>query len=114
MWQIHRPRQETDLGFSAIVEDLKRSTGRSILFSILAVCLAVFFSVVITSPFSWTFWLVMGIALFSCAVSYILLDRSIWFSHFILIAGLLSSIGLAVWYFPVPEVILLCAFLPLL
>ena len=114
MWQIHKPQQKTNPGFSAMVEDLQRSTGRSILFSILAVCLTAFFTVVITSPFSWHFWLVMGIALFSCAASYFLLNRSIGVSHFILIAGLLASIGLAVWYFPVPEIVLLCAFLPML
>lgn len=74
MWQICRPQQKTDLGFSATVEDLQRSTGRSILFSILAVCLLAFFAVVITSPFSWNFWLVMSIALFSCAASYLLLN----------------------------------------
>jgi signal transduction histidine kinase/DNA-binding response OmpR family regulator len=114
MWQIYRPQQKTDLGFSATVEDLQRSTERSILFSILAVCLLAFFAVVITSPFSWHFWLVMSIALFSCAASYLLLNRSIWISHFILIAGLLSSIGLAMGFFPIPEIILLCAFLPML
>jgi signal transduction histidine kinase/DNA-binding response OmpR family regulator len=114
MRQIHRPQQKTDPGFSAMVEDLQRSTGRSILFSILTVCLAVFFFVVITSPFSWPFWLVMGIALFSCAASYLLLNRSIGVSHLFLIAGLLFSIGLAIWYFPVPEIFLLYAFLPML
>jgi hypothetical protein len=51
-----------------MVEDLQRSTGRSILFSILAVCLIGFFTVVITTLFSWNFWLVMGIALAACAL----------------------------------------------
>ncbi len=114
MWQIYRPREKSDLGFAAIVEDLQRSTGRSILFSILAVCLVGFFIVVITTPFSWNFWLVMGIALGACSLSYLLLTRSIWISHFVLITGLLSSVGLAISFFAVPEVILLCAFLPLL
>jgi hypothetical protein len=114
MWQIHSPRQKTDLGFSAMVDDLRRSTGRSIVCSILAVCVTTYFAVVISSPFSWPFWLVMSIALFSCTVLYLLLNRSIGVSHIILIAGLLASIGLAVWYFPIPEIILLAAFLPML
>jgi signal transduction histidine kinase/CheY-like chemotaxis protein len=114
MWQIHNPQHKTDLGFSAMVDDLRRSTGRSILFSIIAVCVTTFFTVVITSPFSWSFWLVMSIALFSCAASYLLLNRSIEISHIMLVAGLLASIGLAVWFFPIPEIILLAAFLPML
>jgi hypothetical protein len=52
MWQIYRPRQKTDSGFAAMVEDLQRPTGRSILFSIPAVCLIGFFTVAITTPSS--------------------------------------------------------------
>jgi signal transduction histidine kinase/DNA-binding response OmpR family regulator len=114
MWQIYKPRQKSDKGFSAIVEDLQRSTGRSILGSILAACLIAFFAVIITFPFSWNFWLVMGIVFFSCAASYLVLNRSIGISHLLLIAGLISAIGLARYFFPIPEIVLLCAFLPML
>jgi len=114
MWQIFRHPDKPDAEFSAVLQDLQRSTGRSILYSIFAVCLAGFFSVVITSPFSWSFWLVMGIAFVSCAASYLVLNRSIVTSHLLLIAGLLAAIGLATVYFRFPMIILLSAFLPML
>jgi signal transduction histidine kinase/CheY-like chemotaxis protein len=114
MWQFFRQPDKNDAEYFVALHDLKQSTGRSILVSILAVGLICFFTVVITLPFSWNFWLVMGLTLFSCAASYLLLQRSIWISQIVLIAGLLTAIGLGVVYFPVPEIILLCAFLPML
>jgi hypothetical protein len=97
-----------------VLQDLQRSTGRSIVFSIFTICLVLFFAVVIPSPFSWTFWLVMGVALSSCARTYLLLNRYVWISHIVLIAGPLDAIGLATVYFHFPVIILLCAFLPML
>jgi signal transduction histidine kinase/DNA-binding response OmpR family regulator len=114
MSQVLRQPDKNSAEFSAVLQDLQRSTGRSILYSIFAVCLAGFFTVVITSPFSWSFWLVMGIAFAACAASYLALNRSIVLSHILLIAGLLAAIGLATVYFRYPMIILLSAFLPML
>jgi hypothetical protein len=50
--------------------------------------------------------MVMGLALSTCAISYLLMQRSIWLSTILLIAGLLTAIGLGVVNFPVPEIIL--------
>jgi signal transduction histidine kinase/DNA-binding response OmpR family regulator len=114
MSQVFRQPDKNSAEFSAVLQDLQRSTGRSILYSIFAVCLAGFFTVVITSPFSWSFWLVMGIAFAACAASYLVLNRSIVLSHILLILGLLAAIGLATVYFRYPMIILLSAFLPML
>jgi signal transduction histidine kinase/CheY-like chemotaxis protein len=114
MWQIFQRPDKKNAEYSTVLQDLQQSTGRSIIFSIFTICLILFFAVVITSPFSWTFWLVMGIAFSSCAGAYLLLNRSIWISHIALIAGLLAAIGLATVYFHFPVIILLCAFLPML
>jgi signal transduction histidine kinase len=114
MWQIFRRSGKTDAEYSTVLQDLKQSTGRSIVVSILAVSVIGFFAVVITLPFSWNFWVVTGCTLASCAASYLLLKRSLWVSHFVLIAGLLAAIALGEVYFSIPEIILLCAFLPML
>jgi signal transduction histidine kinase/DNA-binding response OmpR family regulator len=114
MQRIFQPPDPQEDEYSVELLDLKRSTGYSILNSIAAVCTVVFFAVLIAFPFSWAFWLVMGIALGACTASRLLLKRSIWFSHLALIAGLLVTIGLATELFHSPAILLLCAFLPML
>ena len=80
MGRFFQQPDKNNAEYFAVVQDLKQSTGRSILISIMAVSLVCFFTVVITLPFSWNFWMVMGLALSSGAASYILLHRPIWIS----------------------------------
>ena len=83
---------KTYVEYIAVLQDLQQSMGLSILVSTITDRLTGFFTVVITSPISWNFWMVMGLALSSCAVSYHLLHRSIWISHIVLIAVSKKSI----------------------
>jgi hypothetical protein len=106
MGRFFQQPDKNNAEYFAVVQELKQSTGRSILISIMAVSLVCFFTVVITLPFSWNFWMVMGLALSTCAISYLLMQRSIWLSTILLIAGLLTAIGLGVVNFRVPEIIL--------
>jgi hypothetical protein len=91
MRQIFQRPDRKNAEYSTVLQDLQQSTGQSIIFSIFIICLVLFFAGVITLPFSWSFWLVMGIALSSCAGASLLLNRSIWISHIVLIAGLLAA-----------------------
>jgi signal transduction histidine kinase/DNA-binding response OmpR family regulator len=114
MWRSPQFQEATSASYLAVHNELRQATGRLLVYSISAICFAWFLILVIIMPFSWTFWMVMLTALLSCAGSYLVLERSINASHWILIAGLLSTVGMAVYLFPIPEIVLLSAFFPLI
>jgi signal transduction histidine kinase len=85
MWRSPQFQEATSAIYLAGHNELRQATVRLLVYSIAAICSA----------------------------RSLVLERSTAVFHWILIAGLLAAVGMAVSLFPIPEIILLSAFLPL-
>lgn len=106
-------QEASSASYLPVHNELRQATARLMVYSIAAICFAWFLILVVIYPFSGPFWMVMLTAFISCAAAYLILERSTKASHWILIAGLLVTVGMAIYLFPVPEIVLLSAFFPL-